>query len=196
MDNINIGCYYCTWRTECLRKYKSRTLGGHMRWCPEYRHTLSSKKKRALSPSVEVVVDNFTIRQAEADIVEDELEDVWYDLDWEQENHALKDRYDIMFGVDQITMQPNMDPYMFQLNILSLTSKDSDVAPIQTGWIRDRSTSKTTHATWEDYVMINRYITKNNMSVSCGDELLALIQELCRRHSIELNLPRTMRSIK
>ena len=196
MDYINIGCDYCNWRGVCMRKSRKSCLGGHMRHCKEYLETSHSNKRRAINPSVEVVLNNFTIEQAEEQIERHELGEDFYDFDWEQEKNCLQDRYDIQYGSDQINLRPNMDAYMFQLRILALTSKDSDTTPIRTGWIRAGSTDNVTHANWEDYVMINRFIVKNNLTLESGDELLKLIQELCTRHSIVLNLPRTMRSIK
>ena len=164
--------------------------------CLEYKEASQSKKRRALDPSVEVAVNNVTIEQAEADIELDDLQDLFYDFDWEQERDGLQGRYETQFGVDQINLQPNMEFVIFQMQILALTSPDSENAPIQTGWIRAGSTQNTTHATWEDYIMINQFISQNNLSNKSGDELLKLIRELCTRNGIELNLPRTMRSIK
>ena len=67
-DYINIGCDYCSWPgvqcTVCMRKNKNSALGGHLRWCKEYLETVHTNKRRALDPSVQVVVNNFTIQQA------------------------------------------------------------------------------------------------------------------------------------
>ena len=80
--------------------------------------------------------------------------------------------------------------------MLSITSKESGDAPFATGWIRAESTDNTTKASWQDYVEINHFITANNLSVNTGNHLLNLIKDLCKRRGIEINLPRTMRSIR
>jgi hypothetical protein len=49
---------------------------------------------------------------------------------------------------------------------------------------------------WQDYVLINTFVTSCRLSIRIGDSLLQLIQDLCARHQIHIDLPSSFATIK
>jgi hypothetical protein len=83
---------------------------------------------------------------------------------------------------------------LYQATILHSKSELSE-DPFRTGW-SNSILGKRRKSEWQDYVLINTFVTSCRLSIRIGDSLLQLIQDLCARHQIHIDLPSSFATIK
>ena len=82
--------------------------------------------------------------------------------------------------------------YVYQLKINERYDMNNETAPFEVRQLHGANNT----TTWEDYVIINNFIAKYNLSESAGDGVINLIHELCNRHGYHIPIPNSYKTIK
>jgi hypothetical protein len=171
-----------------LKRKQDRSFYAHLRHCEEY------------NPDSHLNTNTVVVTNNNDNDIDNNENNFNADYEMDDENETGNNEEENPNPIPN--PNPNPDPIdqydstslLYQYTLLSLKHKNSG-DPFRTGWLKT-ALGKKKRSDWEDYVLINSFVTSNRLSENSGDKLLQLIQALCMRHNLRLDLPTCFETIK
>ena len=163
----------------CKRSFTSyRGMNGHRRVCSLQSCT---KNKKGTKRKVEYATTEFHPLQQRhcASDSEDTLEELKLHEDWNDD--FIESHEPLVFGLDAHINANSVHHtshlyFVYQLKINERYDRNNETAPFE---VR-RTQGVDNSTTWEDYVIINNFISNYNLSEAAGDGKFAKWYFLCR----------------